>query len=126
MCGDPNCWDAGDYSWLASNSGWHGELHGCQTSIFFIHGRKIREQRHVPSGDWPLSQLPELLARWSTGLPNPRLAWYADTGDGDVGLWIEGEREPNEADNARLQEYRERQEREDRRVFERLKAKFAS
>jgi hypothetical protein len=124
-CGDPNCWTAGDYSWLYSQSGWFGVLHGCRTSIFFIHGRHIREQRTIPDGDYSLNDLPRLLEQWSTGLPNARLCWCRDTGDGDASLWIEGERQPEPADLERLEEARQRERTKDERELERLKEKLA-
>lgn len=123
-CGAENCWDEGDYSWLSSNSGWGGEINGCDSLVFFIHGRKIREQRHLPEGDWPVSEMAELVKRWSEGLPNGRLVIMEDTGDGEPGFWIEGEREPNTEDWKRLDECRARQDEKDRREYERLQEKF--
>ena len=125
ICGAPGCWDKGDYSWLASNSGWHGEINGCQSSVFFIHGKKIREQRNIPEGFWPVSEMVELVRRWSEGLPNARFVMCFDTGGGDPGFWIDGVREPNAADWARLEECRTRQEGQDYREYERLKEKFS-
>ena len=123
-CGDAACWDKDDYSWLSSNSGWDGDINGCSSSVFFIHGRKIREQRHLPEGNWPVEQMFELVRRWSDGLPGARLVMTNDTGGGDAGFWIEGEREPNADDLSRLEECRERQSKEDRRNYERLQKKF--
>ena len=105
-CGMPDCWPANDFSWLSSNSGWHGNINGCHSSVFFIHGKKIREQRDVPEGTYDINALLNLLVRWSQGLPNPRLVHTHDTGDGDWGLWIEGEREPNDEDWKRLEQAR--------------------
>lgn len=128
MCGlnNQDCWPSDDFAWLDSQSGWRGTFYGCQTSVFFIHGRKIREQRHVPAGRYDIAILPERFAEWARGLPNARLVWSRDTGDGDAGLWIEGERDADEDDLVRLREARERIERNDRREFERLKAKLSS
>ncbi len=116
-CGEKDCWDEDDYSWLASKSGWHGTLHGCRTSVFFIHGKRIREQRHIPTGYYDVASLPALLAKWSEGLPNARLSWCQDTGDGDASLWIEGVRDPDSDDVRRLEECRERQRRDDTRSW---------
>ena len=125
ICGRSDCWDKGDYSWLASNSGWYGNINGCPSSVFFIHGKKIREQRHLPFGNWPISEMPALIALWAKGLPNGRLVICEDTGDGEQGFWIEGEREPNDTDNARLQECRERQDKRDQQEYKRLTDKYS-
>jgi hypothetical protein len=114
-CGAPECWSEDDTAWLASESGWHGDINGCQSSVFFIHGKKIREQRHVPEGSHRIAEMPALLERWSAGLPNASFVWLHDTGGGDAGLWIEGVRDPNEADIARLMQCRKRQLDNDRR-----------
>lgn len=124
-CGALECWDVDDYSWVSSRSGWHGELHGCQTSVFFIHGKKIREQRHTPEGRWGLDEMLQLLIEWSRGLPDPVFIWDRDTGSGDAGFWIEGVREPNDEDIARLQECRDRRDAEDRRTLERIQRRLA-
>ena len=108
ICGKDDCWEPGDNAWLSSQSGWHGELHGTRASVFFIHGRMIREQRHIPYGSFAVSDLPRLIKQWSSGLPGARLEWMADTGGGDPGLWIEGMRQPEPADWARLEEARAR------------------
>ena len=122
-CGVADCWEADDYSWL--NAGWHGEINGCEASVFWIHGRKIREQRHIPEGSWPVADMVELVGRWSEGLPGARLQVCSDTGGGDAGFWIEGERDPNAEDTKRLEECRERQDKQDRRDYDRLKEKYA-
>ncbi len=106
VCGAEDCWDINDYSWLSSRSGWCGDINGCHSSIFFIHGKKIREQRHIPCGSFPISVLHKLLDKWADGLPNAQLVWSEDTGDGESGLWIEGVREPNNDDKERLAELR--------------------
>ncbi len=125
-CGEKDCWDPGDYSWLASQSGWYGELHGTDAAVFFIHGKKIREQRSIKAGDYPVEDLPRLIAQWSTGLPNAYLSWSHDTGGGDCGLWIEGIREPNADDWVRLKEVQEREDKENRRKLEELKRRYES
>ena len=107
FCGE-DCWDANDHSWLSSNSGWHGDINGCQSSVFFIHGKKIREQRQIPYGSFSVAELPGLFSRWSDGLPNARVEFHEDTGGGDMGIWIEGVREPNDEDLGRLEEARAR------------------
>jgi hypothetical protein len=99
-------------------------LHGCHAFVFFIHGRKIREQRQVPQGRWTIAQLHERLEQWSAELPNARLVWTQDTGDGDSGLWIEGEREPNEADWQRLREARAHQRRRDEEELARIQRRL--
>ena len=104
-CGE-DCWDSNDYSWLASNSGWFGDINGCESSVFFIHGKGIREQRRIPYGNYSLTELLALLPKWMDGLPNARLRWLFDTGDGECGLWIEGERKPNQDDVKRLEDVR--------------------
>ena len=124
-CGEDDCWDADDSSWLSSNSGWHGDINGCPSSVFFIHGKRIREQRHIPVGDWPVADMVELVRRWSEGLPGARLVMSHDTGGGEPGFWIEGVREPNAADMKRLEECRARQEEDDRITYARLKRKYA-
>lgn len=107
-CGAKDCWDEHDYSWVSSESGWHGDINGCPSSVFFIHGKKIREQRQVPYGRFLLNDLPKLFECWGMGLPNARLVWTEDTGGGDCGLWIEGERDPTVDDLKRLEETRKR------------------
>ena len=123
-CGAEDCWDKSDSSWLSSNSGWYGDINGCRSSVFFIHSKRIREQRHIPEGNWPVDQMLELVGRWSEGLPGARLVMSHDTGGGESGFWIEGEREPNAADMKRLGECRERQEGRDRDEYERLQHKY--
>lgn len=123
FCGDPGCWDQADRSWVSCS--WHGIQHGCESSVFFIHGRKIREQRTIPPGELSVSEFATLLVEWSKGLPNPRVVVCFDSdGDGQKGFWIEGEREPNEEDAARLEQCRAMQEKNDRRELERLKRKY--
>ncbi len=124
MCGDSDCWPRDDYSWLSSRSGWSGDINGCPSSVFFIHGRKIREQRHIPEGSWSIAELAERLPMWANGLPDARLFWTSDTGGGDAGLWIEGVREPTAIDWKRLDEARARQDAEDRQTFTKLKARY--
>lgn len=124
-CGAPECWDEGDYSWLGSRSGWHGKLHGTDASVFFIHGKKIREQRHIPeTHGMPVEEFARKLREWSSGLPEPIVMWTRDSGGGDADLWIEGVREPNDADRHRLEEVKQREDAENRRQYERLRKSF--
>ena len=123
-CGEAECWDAGDYSWLSDRSGWHGDINGCDSSVFFIHGKRIREQRHIPEGQWPIAAIGAQFEVWAKGLPGARLVYMGDTGGGDPGWWIEGEREPNDDDLVRLQEARNKAEQEERRQLGRLLEKF--
>ncbi len=124
ICGAEDCWDRNDYSWLSSRSGWHGDVNGCPSSVFFIHGKKIREQRHIPYGEYPVASFPALLEHWAAGLPNARFFWCEDTGDGDSGLWIEGEREPNAADQDRLEQARTRERANAVRDYRSITEKF--
>src|SRR3990167_11131360 len=107
-CGADECWDKHDTAWLSSESGWHGEIDGCSVSVFFIHGKKIREQRHIPKQWGSVEDFIAKITRWSAGLTNPQFVYSLDTGDGDYGLWIEGIREPRPEDFVRLQEARAR------------------
>ena len=121
-CGEPDCWAADDYSWL--KAGWGGEISGCDAAVFFIHGKKIREQRHFPEGEWPIDTIGAQFAAWAQGLPGARLVYHSDTGDGEPGWWIEGEREPNDEDLKRLREVQDRTEGKERRELERLRGKY--
>lgn len=124
-CGASDCWDEGDYSWLASNSGWHGRLHGTEASVFFVHGKKIREQRRIPQAyGMPVEEFARNLLAWSAGLPEAKVMWMRDTGDGEADLWIEGVREPNADDWQRLREVKEREDANNRRELERLKRMY--
>lgn len=125
LCGDPNCWDGDDHSWLSSRSGWNGNINGTQASIFFIHGRMIREQRHVPYGEWKIADIQSIFDRYSVGMPNPRLVWSQGSEDSDPSLWIEGEREPNADDLKRLQECRDREARDDERELAAIQRRAA-
>ena len=102
-----NDWDKNDYDWLDDSANWHGDINGCYASVFYIHGKMIREQRHIPYGSFPIAKLPNLIMYWAEGLANARLEHHEDTGDGDSGWWIEGERPPNEKDAARLEQARQ-------------------
>ncbi len=124
-CGAGECWDRGDYSWLSSNSGWWGDINGCQSSVFFIHGKKIREQRHLPEGEWPIATIGAQFAAWAEGLPGARLVHHSDTGAGEPGWWIEGEREPTDEDLKRLEEVRERMEKKERRELKHLQERYS-
>lgn len=103
-------WPEGDYSWLASQSG----LHVDGTSIFFIHGGRIRHQTHVPEGSYTLAEFTSLLAERMDGLDGPRVCWHLDTGNGEASLWVEGTRAPGPDDLNRLQAVRDQQTRDDR------------
>lgn len=107
-CGAADCWDESDTAWLSTESGWFGDIDGCPTSIFFIHGKQIREQRHVPEHRGSVQEFIGKIQRWSVGLDNPRFIYTHDTGGGDCGLWIEGTREPRVDDMKRLHEARAR------------------
>ena len=124
ICGESDCWGMDDNAWL--DAGWGGVINGCSSSVFFIHGKRIREQRHIPEGNWPITEMLELVNHWAEGLPGSRLVMCADTGAGDPGFWIEGERDPNAEDLKRLEECRARRDRDDRRDYERLQRKFGS
>lgn len=102
-------WEPGDYAWLSSASGLY--LDG--TSIFFIHGGRIRHQAHIPYGSYTVDEFAALLRDRAAGLDAPTVQWCEDTGGGNCGLWVEGTRPPNESDLARLHAARERQARED-------------
>lgn len=101
-------WADGDYAWLDAG------VRVDDTSIFFIHGGRIRHQAHVPFGTYSLEQFTALLYERAEGLDNPHVTWSSDTGDGDYGFWVEGTRPPHEDDLARLQKARERREHQDR------------
>ena len=110
-------WEQDDFSWLSSRSGIH--LDG--TSIFFIHGGRIRHQADLPTGHHPLEGFIALLRARAEGLDDPQVVWVNDTGDGDNGLWVEGTRAPVEADVVRLQAARDRQRRHDEIAYAELK-----
>jgi hypothetical protein len=99
-------WGDGDYAWLNSESGLYDPE--TQTSVFFIHGGRIRHQSHIPHGLYTLAEFQALWKQRAGRLDDPRLVWSEDTGDGDAGLWIEGTRAPDESDLARLQAARAR------------------
>lgn len=106
-------WDKNDYSWLSSHSG----LHENDTSIFFIHGGRIRHQAHLPHGYHPLEEFIAMLRERAVGLDEPMVFWLEDTGGGDCGLWVDGTRPPNDSDLARLQAARKRQRQDDERAL---------
>lgn len=124
FCGAPECWDAEDHAWLSSASGWRGDINGCNTSVFFIHGKQVREQRHVPNGSYQVAELPQLFEKWAEGLPDARLVWLEDAGNGDAGLWIEGVREPVEADWQRYEEASARERDRAIRALRDIRRKF--
>lgn len=102
-------WDDNDFSWLSSRSG----IHKDGTSIFFIHGGRIRHQARVPYGNYSVEEFCRLLQQRAEGLDDPIVRWMADTGGGDPGFWVEGTRAPNEEDLERLQHARDLQRRRD-------------
>ncbi len=107
-CGAGECWNEHDTAWLGSESGWYGDVDGCHTSIFFIHGKKIREQRSIPEQYGSVDEFIAKLRRWSIGLDNAHFIYTHDVGDGSPGTWIEGTREPHAEDTKRLVEARAR------------------
>ena len=121
-CGAPECWPENDYSWLSA--AWRGVINDCEASVFFIHGKMIREQRNLPTGTYNLASLSRLLAFWGAGLPEPHLCYSHDTGAGDWGLWIEGVRKPNDEDWARLEAVRQRDREEATRELARIHSRF--
>ena len=107
-------WDNDDYSWLrpadsVEDSGW------------FIHGGMIRHQRHIPVGEYSLEAFMELVTKLGTGLTRPMVLLMSDTGSGDPGFWVEGVRTPTLADVEGLVERRRSNERDDRRLFDRIR-----
>lgn len=123
-CGEPDCWDDGDYTWLDSQSGWRGTVAGCGASVYFVHGKKIAEERHLPEFSGPLDAFIEKLREWSSGLSNPWINWSHDTGGGDAGFWLRDVRDPQEQDWTRLAEVRQRKEAGERIELERLSKKY--
>jgi hypothetical protein len=111
-------WEPGDNAWLRSGVYENG------TSIFFIHGGKIRHQAHLPYGDYKPDEFASLIAERAKGLEDPIVRWEEDTGGGDPGLWVEGVRPPNKEDLARLQSARDRQRRRDRLEIARLRRQY--
>ncbi len=104
-------WSEGDYSWLSS------EMH-TPDGGFFIHGGRVRHQKHVPYGWHEIEDFVVLLRSLAKGLENPQLVWLDDTGGGESGLWVEGTRPPNQADVEALGAVQKRKEAKDRRTFE--------
>jgi hypothetical protein len=102
-------WDSGDTSWLSSNSG----IYKDGVSVFFIAGGRIRHQADIPEGYHTVDEFFALVQERAVGLDDPRVVWTDDTGNGDPGLWVEGTREPNEEDLARLQAARDHQRLQD-------------
>ena len=111
-------WDEEDNAWLEAGVG------DGTTSIFFIHGGRIRHQAHIPEGHYTVEQFTELVHGYAEGLDNPHIVWLTDTGGGDCGLWVEGTRAPNVADLERLQKARERIARSDRLTLKSLRKKY--
>ena len=100
-------WEPGDHSWLSSRSGTHRTSpDGGHTSVFFIHGGRIREQAHLPVGEFTLSRFQAMLEVRALELDEPRVRVVAEE-DGSVGLWVEGTRPPNAEDLERLRVARE-------------------
>ena len=107
-------WRPGDYAWLSSESG----IYENGTSIFFIHGGRVRHQAHMPHGTYTREELLAWFDQAAEGLDQPYLYWCDDTGGGYPGLWLEGTRPPKAEDITRLQAARERQERNDERTLQ--------
>jgi hypothetical protein len=109
-------WPEDDFSWLTSKSGLtRNEPDGGVTSIFFIHGGRIREQAHIPEGRHGLDTFIEALRSRATGLDDPCIVIsYSEDG---TSLWLEGTRMPREDDIHRLEAARERQRKEDDRIL---------
>jgi hypothetical protein len=89
-------WEEDDYAWLSSRSG----IHKDGTSIFFIHGGRIRHQAHIPHGNYSVDEFCQMVRERAEALD-------------DADLWVEGTRPPNEDDLLRLQAARDRQRRHD-------------
>ena len=107
-------WPDGEYSWLSSRSGLtREERDGGYTSIFFIHGGRIREQAHIPRGRHGIDSFVALVKRRTEGLEDAYVVWSRDTGDGDADLWVEGTRLPTEDDMRRLVAAQDEQKRSD-------------
>lgn len=115
LCGEPDCWSDGDTTWLDERSSWRGTSHGCHASIYWVHGKKIAEERHIPAFSLPIADVALRLGEWCAGLQNPVLIWTHDAGGGDASLWIRDVRDPVASDWQRLREARARQLIEDRR-----------
>lgn len=94
-------WAPHDYAWLDAGVSVDG------TSIFFIHGGRIRHQAHIPYGHYTVDDFTKLLRNRAKGLDDARVIWSADTGGGDSGFWVEGTRAPEVADLGRLTAARE-------------------
>ena len=103
-------WDRGDHAWLSSESG----IYKDGTSIFFIHGGRIRHQAHIPYGLYAVEEFCSMIRERAAGLDDPKVCWSEDTGGGDQGFWVEGTRLPNDEDLARLQVARNDQALQDR------------
>jgi|SRR3990167_433977 len=110
-------WEPADFSWLSSKAG----INKDGVWIFFIHGGRIRHQAHLPHGSYTVEEFIDWLHQRAAGLDGVRVNWMADTGGGDPDFWLEGTRPPNVEDVARLQSARDRQRRNDKNEFTRLK-----
>ena len=114
-------WPVDDLSWVASKSGLRRkEPDGGETSVFFIHGGRIREQAHIPYGFHDMEVFITLVRKCARGLDNPTVCWVADCGSGEPALWIEGTRIPREDDLLRLEAARKRQREEDDRTMKEI------
>lgn len=102
-------WEPSDYTWLSSHSG----IYKDGTSIFFIHGGRIRHQAHIPHGRYDVEEFCQLLRDRAADLDESYVVWSGDTGDESADFWIEGTRAPNTEDFLRLQSARDRQKRDD-------------
>jgi hypothetical protein len=110
-------WPEDDFSWLSSRSGLsRKESDGGYTSVFFIHGGRIREQAHIPHGNFAPDKFLELITKRVAGLDKASVNWSSDTGGGDCGFWVEGTRLPTEDDLHRLMSAREQQLKDDARA----------
>lgn len=117
-------WPQDEYAWLSSESGlWREDADGSGTSIFFIHGGRIREQAYLPYGSHDPDKFCELIKQRTKGLDSPTVNWLSDTGGGDPGLWVEGTRLPNEDDMRRLLAAWEKQKRDDERALRAIRAR---
>lgn len=123
-CGSADCWPNDDYTWLDDAAGWRGQVNGCEAVVYFVHGKQIAEERHLPEVDCAIEEFVGKLAHWTEGLFAPVLCWSRDTGGGDAGLWLRDVREPTPEDWRRLEVVRERKAQQERCEFARLQRKY--
>ena len=111
-------WDIEGWDWANNDPTWLASHTSLANGGFFIHGGKVRHQKHIPNGSYGVAEFISILRDMAEGLENPTVRWSSDTGAGDIGLWLEGERAPTKDDALWLAKAKQREADKDKRDLE--------